>query len=152
MDTDTRVRSRNKTDARCWRSLIKTSDRISERPPRGGLSVCAYALIQSDNRGTSTLVFYLFFCSKGSGIQSKTLSRPSAHVRFWHKADIPTGPRLSAFGPKADRPANYGYGRPKSITARTKFLTDTPRPDPRRCLYGSGAHLALRRQPVATRR
>ncbi len=76
MDTDTRVRSRNKTDARCWRSLIKTSDRISERPPRGGLSVCAYALIQSDNRGTSTLVFYLFFCSKGSGIQSKTLSRP----------------------------------------------------------------------------
>ena len=28
-------------DRSCYRSLIKTPDRISERPPRGGLSLCA---------------------------------------------------------------------------------------------------------------
>ena len=35
------ARLAQEAEGRCYRGLIKTPDRISERPPRGGLSLCA---------------------------------------------------------------------------------------------------------------
>ena len=40
-------------ERRCYRRLIKTPDRISERPPRGGLSICAVCCGASGANGTS---------------------------------------------------------------------------------------------------